>query len=477
MNRRKAVAGALLVQAGLGSIISWVMLFTSAHGRAGAILSPAFSSEWIFTAGLLAFAAAVLSSGPCCEKIGPRKIAAASGILLGAGYCSTLLLDISSLEEACLITGVFGAAAGLVYIVSIDTGMKWYPEKKGIVTGLILAGSGFGGLCWFRVQEILVTMVSLQDTLLAIGCVSAMLVLAGACTISEPPAGYVPPVWKKPENPLADLPGPPAELREILGRPAFFIIAGSMLLISSAAVFFSGNLQYAGNKILVARGLEVQLAARITLLATAILAISDGLGRIAWGSIADSIGSKLTVVILCAVETVMIILISRMGGDGSILIFGTFVIGTALGGLLTVFPCIVREYVGEQEFVKSYSIIFASFLFIAAGTIQASGLLRESFGTNTAMWLNCLFVSGALPLAGGAVMMLLKRPGRRGMVREDENLQKDFEPDELRPGDPPEHQPDGPPAAGPSEGGAPDAGLDSTTEEHREKDEAIQQNN
>jgi len=460
MNRRKAVAGSLLVQAGLGSIMSWAMLFTSARGRAGEILSPGFQSEYVFTAGLLAFAVAVLIAGGFGEKVGARKLAAASGILLGAGYFLTLFLNISALEQASLITGVLGAAAGIVYIASIDIGMKWYPEKKGIVTGLVLAASGFGGLCWFRVQEILVARFSLQDALLVVGSSSALLVLAGSFKMSEPPAGYVPPVWKKPENPLADMPPAPDELKNILCRPAFYIIAGSLILVSTAAIFFSGNLQYVCNKILTAKGLETQLACRIALLAAAIFAISDGLGRIAWGAIADGIGFKLSIVILCAVETILIVLISKLGGNGSVLIFGTFIIGTAMGGILTIFPCLVVEYIGEQDFFKTYSLMFACFLIIASGIIQVSGFLRESFGANAVMWLNSLFFSGALPLAGGAVMLLLKKSGRRGAVQKAESSKEDSIPGEM-----PETQI--------SENGPEDENKDN----NREEDEAIQQHN
>lgn len=460
MNRRKAVAGSILVQAGLGSIISWAMLFTSARGRAGAILAPAFHSEWIITAGLLAFAAAALGSLLLVQRIGSQKVAASSGFLLGVGFFSTAFLNIASIEGACVTTGMLGAAAGLSYVLTIDIGMKWYPEKKGIIAGVILAASGFGGLCWFRLQEILVGWLSLQNTLLAIGAGSAILALAGSFALAEPPAGYVPPVWKKPENPLADQPPASAGFKQILCLPSFYIIAVSMLAATAAATFFSGNLQYVCNKILTARGLEVQLACRITLLATAIFAISDAVGRIAWGAIADNIGFKLSIVILCAVETVLILLVSKLGGSGSILIFGTFVIGTAMGGILTLYPCIVSEYIGGQEFFKTYSLIFALFLISACAIIQASGFMLEGFGANTAMWLNCLFFSSALPLAGGIVMLLLKRPGRRMSEQEQDAQQAVAATEESRPED------------------AGDAGqIDEHKETGREEDETIQQNN
>jgi MFS family permease len=491
MNRRKAVAGSLLVQAGLGSIISWAMLFTSAHGRAGAILAPSFSSEWIIAAGLLAFAAAALASGLGGGSTGPRKLAAASGVILGAGFFLTPVLSIACLQQACLITAALGAAAGLVYLVSVDIGMKWYPEKKGIAAGVILAGSAFGGLCWFRVQEILVARLSLPDTLLIIGSCSALLVVAGSFLLSEPPAGYVPPVWRKPENPLADLPHCTEELSEIIRRPAFLITAGSMLLALSAAVFLSGNLQHVGSNILIARGLEVQLAARIALLAAAIFAISDGLGRIVWGMVADSIGSKLSFVILCAVETVTIVVIATMGGDGSVLIFGTFIAGTAMGGMLAVFPCIISEYLGEREFLKSCSVIFALCLVAAAAIILFSGLLRESFGRDTGLWLNVLLVSGLLPLAGGAVMLLLRKSRRLEPAGRHEGLQTEpgtaEQPPEGPAGELPEAPAQAPPEAtmeGPIEGpevGAPGGVTDGSPEARKEgckeKDETIQQNN
>src|SRR5512137_2983897 len=152
MNRQRAFAGALLVQAGLGSILSWVMLFTRLHDTASRDF-PASNGETVLTSGLLAFAAAVLASGILAEKIGPRKLAASSALLAAAGFTLGAFVDVASLIEAAAVSSVLGASAGIVYVTTIAMAVGWYPEKKGIATGAILAGSAFAGLCWFRIGE------------------------------------------------------------------------------------------------------------------------------------------------------------------------------------------------------------------------------------------------------------------------------------------------------------------------------------
>jgi len=126
---------------------------------------------------------------------------------------------------------------------------------------------------------------------------------------------------------------------------------------------------------------------------------------------------------------------------------------------LTIFPCIVCDYIGEQEFFKTYSLIFALFLINASVIILVSGFLKESFGANTAMWLNSLFFSGALPLAGGVIMLLLKKSKRRA-PEQDRELPNDVISDEIKPDET-----------------SNDGLTDENKEISREEDEAIQQNN
>ena len=416
MNRQRAFAGSLLVQAGLGSILSWAMLFTRLHDTASRHF-PYSNCEAVLTSGLLAFAAAVLASGILAEKIGPRQLAASSALLAAAGFALGAFVDLASVIEAAAVSSVLGAAAGIVYVTTIATAMRWYPEKKGIVVGAILSGSAFAGLCWFRLGEQLLRWFDVQGTFVAIGAGAALLILGGGWSLTNPPAGYVPPVWRRPETQAAGLRESGFDFGEMLRRPSFYLICAAMVLLSSSAIAYSANIQFMSS-VLISRGLEQQLAERVTLLAALIFAISDGMGRIAWGALSDSIGFWLSLFALCALEVIVIALVWRAGGNGSVLIFGAFALGTAFGGLMALFPCLVSECLGEERFTGTYSLVFAVFVLFSVGMVHGSDSLRSVVSSSA--WLDVMLFSAALPLAGAAALFIGKRSKGKASPVDDE---------------------------------------------------------
>ena len=416
MNRQRAFAGALLVQAGLGSILSWAMLFTRLHDSASRNL-PSSNCEAVLTSGLLAFAVAVLAAGILAEKIGPRKLAVSSSLLAAAGFTLGAFVDVATLIEAAAVSSLLGASAGIVYVTTLDIGMRWYPEKKGVIAGAILSGSAFAGLCWFRIGEQLIRWLDIQGAFIAVGACSALMILWGSWYLVTPPAGYVPPVWRKPGNPTADPGESDFDWGATLRRPLFYLISAAMALLSSSAVAYSANIQFISS-VLISKGLEQQLAERVTLLAALIFAISDGMGRIAWGALSDIIGSWLSLFALCALEVIVIALVWRAGGNGSVLIFGAFALGTAFGGLIALFPCLVSECLGEDRFTGTYSLVFAVFVLFSVGMVHGSGSLRSVVSSSA--WLDVMLFSAALPLAGAAALFIGKRSKGKASPVDDE---------------------------------------------------------
>lgn len=416
MNRQRAFAGALLVQAGLGSVLSWAMLFTRLNSNASRDF-PFSNCGTVLTSGLLAFAAAVLASGILAEKAGPRRLALSSSLLVAAGYALGSIFDTASMLETAAVSVILGASAGVVYVTTMATAMRWYPEKKGIIAGAVLSGSSLAGLCWFRVGEQLIRSLGVQGAFIVIGASSAFLIFWGSRFLVNPPAGYVPPVWRKPDNPFAEAGKSGFDLGRALRSPQLYVISAATVLVSSSAIVYSANIQFM-SYVLVSKGLEQQLAERITLLAALIFAISDGMGRIAWGALSDNIGPWLSLFALCAVESAVVALVWRAGGNGSVLIFGAFVLGSAFGGLLVLFPCMVSGYLGEDGFTERYSLVFAVCVLFGLAIVHASGSLLSILSSSA--WLNVMLISATLPLTGATVLFMVKKSKGKASPAEDE---------------------------------------------------------
>lgn len=198
------VVGAVLIQLALGAIYAW-SVFTTALKSAPYNFT-AVQTQAIFSAGLFTFALVMIFAGIQMKKIGPRPLAVASGLLLGAGYILGSFLGSSFIMQLILIGIVGGAGIGLGYVVPIAVGMKWFPDKKGLVAGLAVAGFGFGATIWVKVAGSwfgLIAKYGVQNVFLYYGITFMVLVLIGSIWMVNPPEGYAPkgyalPVPQKP---------------------------------------------------------------------------------------------------------------------------------------------------------------------------------------------------------------------------------------------------------------------------------------
>ena len=149
MNRWLVVVGAILIQLCLGAIYAW-SAFT-AKLTADPFGFTKTQTQVIFSVGLLMFAVVMaLIAGRWQAKSGPRVVALVGGIVLGVGYVIAGLAG-TSFWGILLGVGVLGGAGiGLGYVCPIATCVKWFPDKKGLITGLAVAGFGFGALVWIK---------------------------------------------------------------------------------------------------------------------------------------------------------------------------------------------------------------------------------------------------------------------------------------------------------------------------------------
>ena len=152
-NRRYfVVLGALIIQVCLGSIYAWSIFQTALRG--GIYNWPSFWTQLPFAAGLASFAAFMIFAGRWQDRVGPRKVAMLGGILLGVGYLLAGLVDIVSGGNPAIGTAwlvftygiIGGAGIGFAYVCPIAALVKWFPDKKGLITGIAVAGFGAGEL-------------------------------------------------------------------------------------------------------------------------------------------------------------------------------------------------------------------------------------------------------------------------------------------------------------------------------------------
>ena len=150
MNRWLVVVGAILIQLCLGAIYAWSVFTDKLTADEGQYDFTATETAWVFSVGLATFAVVMVLAGKLQAAIGPRPVAIAGGAVLGAGYILGGLIGNTFVEQLICIGLIGGAGIGLAYVVPIAVGVKWFPDKKGMITGLAVAGFGFGATLWVK---------------------------------------------------------------------------------------------------------------------------------------------------------------------------------------------------------------------------------------------------------------------------------------------------------------------------------------
>ena len=245
MNRGFVVLGAILIQLALGAIYAW-SVFTPMLEDANWTKA---ETQYVFAAGLAFFAIVMVLAGRMMPKVGPKKLAISGGIVLGLGYILGGLLGGTNTVLLILFIGVIGGSGiGLAYVVPIAVGMRWFPDKKGLITGLAVAGFGFGAMLWVKLAGEwgdLLANFGLGTTLAIYGVVFFVMVVIGGMWMVFPPdgwqpKGYVPPEAKTGQTTAAaDVPS-----NKMLKTPQFYMIFLTFVFSGGAGLMTSKRFEH-----------------------------------------------------------------------------------------------------------------------------------------------------------------------------------------------------------------------------------------
>lgn len=406
-NRWFVVLGAVLVQLSLGAIYAW-SVFTPALKTAG---WSKLDTQLVFSIGLAVFALVMVWAGRRIAVWGPRRLAATGGLVLGAGYLLAGLLGGTNFWAVALGVGVVGGAGiGLGYVVPIAVAMRWFPDKKGMITGIAVAGFGFGAMGWVKLADSwghLIPSIGLANTFIVYGVAFAALVLTGCLWMVFPPGGWLPQGWTPPPKTEANG-GHDFSPGEMLKSIQFYLIFITFAFGASAGLMAVGLMKLYPMEALQASGYSLAEASAIAGTAMAVFfSLANGIGRIAWGMISDKIGRKRAILLMSATQGVIFLAFTQMAGSEMLLYLGAMLIGFNFGGNFALFPTITADTFGTNSVGQNYPYVFLSY---GVGGI-AGPILGGALGDLGNFPLAFTICGSACLL--GAVLIFFVRPAKR----------------------------------------------------------------
>lgn len=380
--RVRVAAAAFCLQLALGAVYGWSVFLNPLREQFGAT-TPEANLTFTITLAVLGVTAAF--GGSLQRRIGPRATATIAGLLYGCGVILSGLAP--SLGALYLSYGVIGGVGlGFGYIVPLAVLIPWFPDKRGFITGLAVAGFGLGALVTSPLATDLIKVWGVQQTLIALGAGYLTIVVGAAQFLRPAPADYAPPGWTPAAQPVLAS-GADMTLGAALRTPHWYLLWSILAL----------NVTAGSAVISVAAPLAQELAdvgPALAAIAVCLISLFNGLGRLAWGAVSDRLGRAPTFVLMFLMQAFSFVALPA-ANDFWLMLLPVAVIASCFGGGFAIMPAFASDIFGARN----------------AGTIYGAMLTAWSAGSIVGpLFIAALPYRTALPLIAAMVALAALLP-------------------------------------------------------------------
>ena len=341
--------------------------------------------DWTLTDVTIAFSIAIfflgLSAalmGKFVEKNGPRVSAIIAASLFGLGTMgSGLAIMIESKMLLYFFYGVLGGCGlGIGYISPVSTLVKWFPDKRGMATGLAIMGFGFASAIWGPTIKVLIEAVGISGTFFILGAVYFIVMFASALYLQKPEEGYLPKKFekkikegkKKLKEDLALL-----GLNEAVKTPRFYGLWLMLFINVTCGIAIIGVASPLLQEVI---GISAIAAAA----AVGLMGIFNGAGRIFWASLSDYLTRPVVYIIFFATQAIAFYILPTVT-EIVVFQFLLFFIMSCYGGGFASIPAYIGDIFGTKELGAIHGYILTAWA--AAGLVGPLiiSMVKDSTGS------------------------------------------------------------------------------------------------
>jgi len=391
-----AFAGVLL-QMALGAVYAWsvfrIPLAKQFHWTISEV-------TLTFTIAIMVLGFASFFGGLWLKRVGPRVVAMTGGALYGSGV---FLASFSNhgLWWLYLTYGVIGGIGlGFAYIVPISVLVKWFPDRRGLMTGIAVGGFGAGALVTAPVATRLIQSVGVLQTFAYIGIVFLVVSVAAGYFMQNPPDGWKPEGWTETPKELGQRSAKELTLGDALKTWQWWALWLLLFLNTSAGI-----------SIISQEAPMFQELAKVTAIVAAgmvgVVSIGNAAGRVFWAWASDTLGRRMTFAVMFIVQIGLFWFLPSLHSTASVTVVG-FIILLCYGGGFGTMPAFAADYFGSANVGSIYGLMLTAWGFASAFGPLLIAHMRQSSGS----YAGGLHVI-ALVMAISVVLPLVVRPPAR----------------------------------------------------------------
>ncbi len=390
-----AVAG-IFMQIALGAVYAWSVFRTPLSKQFGWSISQVTLT---FTLAIFVLGFASFFAGLWLTKSGPRVVAMTGGLLYGLGVFLASFSD-HRLWWLYLTYGVIGGIGlGFGYIVPVSVLVKWFPDKRGLLTGIAVGGFGAGALITAPIATRLIQSVGVLHTFAYLGIAYLVVTVAAGYFMQNPPAGYQPQGWTPTSTQAAQRATHEYTLSQALRTWQWWALwlllflntSAGISVISQEAPLFQDLTKASA---IVAAGM------------VGIVSIGNALGRVFWAWASDLLSRRMTFVIMFAIQALLFWFFPALHVVSAVTLVA-FIVLMCYGGGFGIMPAFAADYFGPKNVGPIYGLMLTAWGFASVFGPILMARLRESTGN----YGSGLHIIAAVVLVS-IVLPLLVRPPR-----------------------------------------------------------------
>ena len=318
------------------------------------------------------------------DRFGPKLLISVGAIMSGGSW--VLASQVSSLTALYITYGVIGGfGTGIIYVGVIGLMVRWFPDRRGLATGLGAAGYGFGAFFTSFPIDSMIKSSGYEHTLLVWGIIQGVIGVAAALGLRTPPTDYRPEGYDPTTVQIEMQSKRSYTPAEMLSNPIFYLLFIMMTMMSTSGLMVVSNVGPFAKEFKVADVLVFGMAALP--LSLTLSRVTNGLTRPFFGWVSDHIGRESTMALAFSLEAIAILVLFAFIDNPAMFVVLTGLVFFGWGEIFSLFPSTLTDTFGPKFAATNYG-----FLYIAQGIGSilggpAAAYLKQWTGSWTAVFI------------------------------------------------------------------------------------------